>query len=317
MGIAAKKVLEGTGIKPSEIADPNFLIERDRCQAIIENMIRLSKDPGIGFKMGSETDLLSFGITAYAMITSRYMGETLEVWGQYSEPLLGMMSKLNVENDARGDVTLTIIEPSQASPIFMFCVEEILSMTCKTGAVQCGVPPSFVRLELPYPPPPHRHRYTDLVKCPIRFNAQRARATISKEYIELPLLANDEEFHRICLEHCSQVLHKINRGSQIATELRKIFLASPQHIPSLEEVANKLALSSRTLRRRLQDEGYSYQSLVRDFRVDLAREYLNSTKMSPKEIAYLLGFDCVQSFRRAFKAWTGQTVKGYRLSAKG
>src|SRR5437899_2780887 len=124
MGISSKQVLEGAGIKPSELSNPDLLIQRDQCQTIIENMIRLSDDPGIGFKVGGETDLLSFGITAYAMITSRLMGETLDVWGQYSEPLLGMMSKLKVENDAHGDVTLTIIEPSQASPLFTFCVEE-------------------------------------------------------------------------------------------------------------------------------------------------------------------------------------------------
>ena len=71
-------------------------------------------------------------------------------------------------------------------------------------------------------------------------------------------------------------------------------------------------MSSRTLRRQLQNEGHSYQSLVRDFRADLAREFLLSTSMPAKEIAYLLGFDDVHSFRRAFKTWTGLTPGEFR-----
>ena len=79
--------------------------------------------------------------------------------------------------------------------------------------------------------------------------------------------------------------------------------------------ARLLGMSARTLRRHLQDEGHSYQTLARDFRADLAREYLASTNMTAKEVAYFLGFDDVHYFRQAFKSWTGQTVNEYRLSA--
>jgi AraC-like DNA-binding protein len=66
----------------------------------------------------------------------------------------------------------------------------------------------------------------------------------------------------------------------------------------------------------LQDEGTSFQRVLDEFRTDLAREYLGAGMMPAKEVAYLLGFSQVDAFRRAFKAWTGQTV-GHFQSAGG
>lgn len=311
-GIAADRVLAATGIDPARLQDPEYLIEPAQSQAVIGNMIRLSGDPGIGLEVGAGTDLLSLGITGYALITCRAMRETLDVWAQYSATLLGIMSKYEVENDRDGNVVIAFVEPEPTSPVFAFCVEELLALICKIGKIECGVAPEFLHMEFPYAPPAYRQRYDELFNCPISFHAQRASVTISKQWVYLPLLTNDDEFHRICIEHCGRILHQIKKGSPIATQMRDLFLASPQQVPSLEAVAQKLGLSSRTLRRRLNDEGHSYQSLVRDFRADLAREYLLSTRMSAKEIGYLLGFDDVHSFRRAFKLWTGQTPGEYR-----
>jgi AraC-like DNA-binding protein len=82
--------------------------------------------------------------------------------------------------------------------------------------------------------------------------------------------------------------------------------------PSLEVSAQHLGLSTRTLRRNLENEGTSYQALMNNFRLDLAREYLKSEHLTPKEIGYLVGFKNISAFRRAFKAWTGKTVQQFR-----
>ncbi|MNG06523.1 DNA-binding transcriptional regulator GadX [compost metagenome] len=82
-------------------------------------------------------------------------------------------------------------------------------------------------------------------------------------------------------------------------------------MPSITESARTLGMSVRTLRRQLLREGTSYQALLDGFRRDLAMEYLNSGHMTPKEVGYLLGFQSASNFRRAFRAWTGQTIGEY------
>lgn len=86
----------------------------------------------------------------------------------------------------------------------------------------------------------------------------------------------------------------------------------PEGPLSIELAARRLGLSSRTLQRRLRDEGTSYQGVVRGAREQLARHYVGDTRLSFAEIAYLLGFDKTRSFFRAFRTWTGTTPQSLR-----
>ncbi len=83
---------------------------------------------------------------------------------------------------------------------------------------------------------------------------------------------------------------------------------------SIEEVANRLGLSKRSLQRRLSEESSSYQEVLTVTRRELADYYLSQSSASLVEIAYLLGFQDGNSFLRAFRGWTGQTPGEYRTS---
>jgi len=70
--------------------------------------------------------------------------------------------------------------------------------------------------------------------------------------------------------------------------------------PTIEDVADALHISSRTLQRRLQEEGSSFQPVL-----DEARHYLNNSVLELNEAAYLLGYEDGNSFVRAFRTWEG------------
>ncbi len=90
----------------------------------------------------------------------------------------------------------------------------------------------------------------------------------------------------------------------------------PSGLVAVEDVAKKLALSTRTLQRRIEAEGASFQQILRETREALARHYLENTTLPTAEIAFLLGFDEANSFYRAFRAWTGSTPDSVRQSRK-
>ena len=75
--------------------------------------------------------------------------------------------------------------------------------------------------------------------------------------------------------------------------------------PTIEDVADALHISSRTLQRRLQEEGSSFQRVLDDARHQLARHYLNNSVLELNEAAYLLGYEDGDSFVRAFRTWEG------------
>ena len=80
----------------------------------------------------------------------------------------------------------------------------------------------------------------------------------------------------------------------------------------MDHVARKLAISKRTLQRRLREDGATFQEVLADVREALARHYLQRTTLSGAEISYLLGFEDPNSFSRAFHAWTGKTPEQLR-----
>jgi AraC-like DNA-binding protein len=313
-GFTAERVLEGTGIDVSRLQDLSYLIDARQCRMVIGNMIRLSDDPGIGFETGLLAEPADLGILGYAVMSCRTMRQTLTLWRQYSSSLVGIMSKLALEEDNDEGLTVRVVEPVDVDAIYIFCVEEILVMLYRIGGILAGRAPVVKRLEFSYPAPTHRQQYDEYFDCPIRFGGKRTSAVVAKEWLDAPLRTTDEEFNNICVLHCGQILQQIESSSPITAKLRDIFLRNPRAIPKLDEAAQQLVMSPRSLRRHLVDESTGYQKLVDEFRADLAREYLRSTRMSTKEIAYLLGFKDYSAFRRSFKLWTGQTTREYRAA---
>jgi AraC-like DNA-binding protein len=82
--------------------------------------------------------------------------------------------------------------------------------------------------------------------------------------------------------------------------------------PSLQDVAQELGLSARTLQRRLTDAGITFQELVEETRRELARHYLKQRNVELNEAAFLLGFEDANSFFRAFQGWEGTSPTEWR-----
>ena len=98
----------------------------------------------------------------------------------------------------------------------------------------------------------------------------------------------------------------------LSSKIRNALVKSPGEFPTLEEMSRRLKMGSRTLRRRLVQENLTYQQILDTTRKDLAIQYLKYTSLTPKEIGFLLGYNSVSNFRRAFKGWTGNKLTDYR-----
>ncbi len=103
-------------------------------------------------------------------------------------------------------------------------------------------------------------------------------------------------------------------GSKVRATLVELL---PAGAGTAQGVARHLGISTRTLQRRLGDEGVTFQELLADVREGLARHYLTQSALSLTEIAFLLGYDDPNSFHRAFNRWTGRTPLGVRDTATG
>jgi len=82
--------------------------------------------------------------------------------------------------------------------------------------------------------------------------------------------------------------------------------------PTIQEVAQELNLSARTLQRRLTEAGVTFQQVLEEARRELARHYLLQSSLELNETAYLLGYESANSFFRAFHHWEGTSPGQWR-----
>jgi AraC-like DNA-binding protein len=108
-------------------------------------------------------------------------------------------------------------------------------------------------------------------------------------------------------------LSALDAQAGLRERVRAVLLETlPAGISSIDTVAQRLAMSKRSLQRQLAEESVGFQEVLSEVRHELARHYLSRTDISAGEISWLLGFQESNSFIRAFRSWTGTTPAAFR-----
>ena len=151
--------------------------------------------------------------------------------------------------------------------------------------------------------------------CPVRFETEYDGVLIDEHSLNAPNRVGDATIAQFFDRHLEQELAKFVEDESLEKQVRSaIAQVLSEGVPTVSFIANKLAMSARTLQRRLGEQGHSFQNLVDRARQELAQQLLKDTDYSLAEIAFLTGFAEQSGFTRAFKRWEGQTPRSYRLS---
>ena len=112
-------------------------------------------------------------------------------------------------------------------------------------------------------------------------------------------------------------ISQLQDDAGVASQVRGVLLELlPSGVSSTLAVANRLAVSTRTLQRRLQEENTNFQNELEKTRIGLAKHYLSQTLIPNQQIGFLLGFTDSNSFYRVFQSTLGMTPETYRQSQK-
>jgi len=152
--------------------------------------------------------------------------------------------------------------------------------------------------------------------CDVEFGAACDEIIFPASVASLPIVGSDNYLNDLLLRYAEEAL--ADRPQERASLRSAVERVLPQLLPhakaSASNVAQKLALSKRTLSRKLHDEGVAFAEILDETRAALAKRYLAERDLPVSEIAWLLGYGEVSSFTHAFKRWTGMTPRQFRLS---
>lgn len=148
------------------------------------------------------------------------------------------------------------------------------------------------------------------------FGAPADAMVFDREQVDQPCNVGDEAIWNYMLSHLDQSLASTqaqDKGfeEEVIEEIAKLLSGG---VPQLSEVSQNLGLSIRTLQRRLNDRGKTFQVLVDEARQKLALNLVATSVYSLAEVAFLTGFSEQSAFSRAFKRWSGETPRSYRIA---
>jgi AraC-like DNA-binding protein len=253
----------------------------------------------------------SFAMLVHAVIGCKNLGQALDRSLRFYGLILDDIAGALLRSTSEATVILRERSPGLAPRIFG---QEVLLML--VHGVACwlvGRRIPILRAEFSYPEPRHSAEYRLMYCTELSFRRPHTAIVFAAEFLELPIVQNERSAKEFLRTAPESILVKYKNGSSLSARIRRrLRQLLPGEVPDFETLAGELNMTTATLRRRLHEEGASYQGIKDQLRRDLAIGYLSHSKRSVMDIALELGFSERSAFHRAFRKWTGASPGEFR-----
>lgn len=309
-GLSLQACLAGTGITPMALADPDTEIEAQQELQLIRNLQQHAGSvPGLGLDAGLRYHLTAYGIWGFALISSPTFRGAAELGLRYMR-LTYIFNFVTLE-EAAGESWLRVDDRSVPEDVRQFLLERDVAAIrlLQLELFSAAIP--IKRLEFSFARPVYARRFKEIFGVMPLFGRPVNLIVFDSKVLDLPLPQANERTVQVCEAQCRELLSRRRARVGVAARVRDGLLRQPGRIADMETIAAGLFMTSRTLRRRLEDEGTSYRALVDEVREILAEALLATTGISVEEIAARLGYSEAASFIHAFKRWKGVAPRAY------
>ena len=149
------------------------------------------------------------------------------------------------------------------------------------------------------------------------FPPKEGAIEIDPSWLDRRLHHANLELFRLLIVQGERVLANIQSTAGYAGQVRAYLRRLFPRLPQMPEAARALALSERSLRRRLSEEGWSYSAILQESQLLLAQQLLGDPTLSIQQIGHDVGFTSTTAFHRAFKRWIGESPAAFRNTKLG
>ncbi|HCR1369320.1 AraC family transcriptional regulator [Pseudomonas aeruginosa] len=308
-GLDGRQLFAELGLDYQALQDPDARFPQDAMSRLWQRAVALSGNPAIALNI-ARVRRPAFHVVGYALMSSRNLAEGFARLERYQR-IIAEASDLTFRRTPQGyRLGVTVhgdrlpAPPQSAECSLAYLVDMVRWIT--------GRPLDPLAVELPGAPREPLAPYAELFRAPLRFHAEEFALVFSRVDLETPLPSANEALAQLHDRFAGEYLARFSTSRITHLTRQTLCRLLPQGEPKRERVAQALHLSQRTLQRRLQEEGTSYQQLLDDTRRDMAEQYLQQPGLTLLEVAYLLGFADPSNFFRAFRRWFGCTPNEYR-----
>jgi AraC-like DNA-binding protein len=310
LGLSPEAALRRAGLPMGLFNANKILVSTEEFFALYRGIAEASNEPGFGLRLGTEERLERYDPVKIAAISARTLRDAIGRVSRYKQ--LTCPEEIRVlerGNESAVQFHWLLAHEKEPPLLVDVCFAWIVSMAHRG----IGRPLSPKRVEFQRPAT-DREIYEKHFGCRVKFKADENVLVFNKADMELPFVTHNADLLGIVApqleaELTEQLAQKT--FSEQAKGILKHLLAGQR--PGIHDLARDLHLSTRTLQRRLTEQGLTFQRLLDEARRELAHHYLLHSSRELNETAYLLGYEDANSFFRAFHQWEGTTPGQWRL----
>ncbi len=302
LGVRPSAVLRRAGLSQGLADQPRVLLTTKELFALWRAIGEVSANPAIGLLLGTENRTERFHPIGVAALSTENFGAAIDQMARYKQ--LTCPEEILQEKDAEEwSIQFHWLLADEVEPPVLdeCCFAWVLSIA-RHGT---GTRLSPLRVEFAQPRE-HVKAIERHLGCPVVCGAPRNAIVFRAADAQRPFVTRNAELLAMLAPQFEEEL-KLENGDQNFVE--RVRIAMQEKLtgrrPTIDDIADALHISCRTLQRRLQDEGLSFQRVLEEARHQLARHYLNNSVLELNEAAYLLGYEDANSFVRAFRTWEG------------
>jgi AraC-like DNA-binding protein len=269
-------------------------------------------DADLGLRLGGETLSDYNDVAVLAALHSATLGEGLRKLARYKRLVCPEKVWIDVEGgEARLRFEWLLAEDDPPTLVTDLLFGFVLSVAQRGTAKP--VRPRRIELTRPRANEPMLRRH---FRCELRFDAPHDLMVFDEATLALPMVNRDPQLISVLLPGLELAVAKDDRERTLVDDVRSALSETMCGArPAIADVAKSLGMSARTMQRRLGELGTTYQDVLDDVRRRSARRLLANTDLAMGEIAFVLGFEEVNSFVRAFHAWERSTPAKWRARA--
>ena len=306
LGIPKTLCLKNTGIKADQAEDITLAQEL----SFYKNIAAQNFDYPIGLEIGSEYTIENYGIWGLAIMSAETLAASIQIAQQF-QSLTYTFFRYSITLE--GDTAFIELHPlGDFKECLDILADRDISATLMILNQVVGRKLPLKHIELMGSSERHAEAYRDHYGCEVSFGADRYVISLDSALLNLTPPQADEETAKFCEQQCRLLVRKLRSTALYEDRIRQRLLLSREQFPDINDIAEELGLSYRSLRRQLQKEGTSYRLILNSVRYELSKDLLKDRNIPIAEIANRLGFSEPGNFSHAFKQWSQVSPREYR-----
>ena len=311
--IAIAPLLHRAGLSERDFVDCQHRISAAAQSKLLELAAEATDDSIFGLHLAEKSDARNVGILFYVASGAKDLSEALALGARYCR-IVNEAVRLKLTRTPDGLIIETNFVGVSRHGVRQNA-EFIFAAFLKALREVTGRNIRPVRVAFVHARNSKLREFERFFGCPVEFGrvvgdgASCDLLEFANDTLGVPLVTADAKLIEALRPFCDEAAkeRKTAAGTLRAAVENEVEKLLPDGKAKMQTVAKTLALSVRTLSRRLADEGTTYGEIVDQLRRSLALQYLKEPGMSLSQIAWLLGYEGSTSFNHAFRRWAGRS----------